>query len=93
MRILEPLSDRQGGFIPSLIRATIRLLQFVLALTVAGLYGQDLHRAHKAGAYTDSKWVYAEVVAGLSAVTVIAYTVTFALFNSFWFFAWDWVML
>jgi hypothetical protein len=42
------------------------------------------------GAYTDGKWVYAEVVAGLSAVTVLIYGIPF--FKSYWAFAWDWIL-
>ena len=40
-----------------LAAAVLRVLQFVFAVTVIGLYGQDLNAAHKAGKYTDSKWV------------------------------------
>jgi len=35
----------------------LHFFQFVLALTVAGLYGVDLTRAKNEGKYTDSKWV------------------------------------
>ncbi|QIW94674.1 hypothetical protein AMS68_000192 [Peltaster fructicola] len=61
-----------------------------MALTVAGLYGVDLHNAKEAGVYADGKWVYAEVVAGLAAVTVIVYGIPF--FKSYWVFWWDWIL-
>lgn len=96
--------DGSGGFVGGLIRLVLRFFQFVLALTVAGLYGtvsypyqlplrtsdtmQDLQKAD----YADGKWVYAEVVAGLSAVTCLVYAGLFFV-PSEKFFAWDWVLL
>ena len=74
----------------ALLRLILRFLQFILALTVAGLYGVDLHAANKASAYADGKWVFAEVVAGLSAFTVIIYGIPFI--KSYWAFGWDWVL-
>lgn len=97
--------DGSGGFAGGLIRLVLRFFQFVLALTVAGLYGvvclvsscsalptsdpsQDLQKA----SYADGKWVYAEVVAGLSAVTCLVYAGLFFL-PSEKLFAWDWILL
>lgn len=93
MGALDFVGDRSssGGVTGALIRLVLRFFQFVLAITVAGLYGVDLHRARQMDAYTDGKWVYAEVVAGLSAVTVLIYAVPF--FKSYWAFFWDWVLL
>lgn len=79
-----------GGITGALLRLVLRLLQFVLALTVAGLYGIDLHHAHEAHVGANSKWVYAEVVAGLSAFTCLVYGIPF--FKSYWAFGWDWVL-
>ncbi|TGJ83351.1 hypothetical protein E0Z10_g5409 [Xylaria hypoxylon] len=59
--------------------AILHLAQFVLAIAVIGLYGTDLDRAHRKGAYSDGKWVYAIVVASLSAVTAILYLIPFFL--------------
>lgn len=80
-----------GGLPGALARLILRFFQFVLAITVAALYGIDLHRADKLDAYTDSKWVYAEVVAALSAVTVLVYAVPWV--KSYWAWAWDWILL
>jgi hypothetical protein len=80
-----------GGLLGALLRIILRFFQFVLALTVAGLYGIDLHHAHQKGAYTDGKWVYAEVCAGLSAVTVLVYAIPFL--KSYLFAAWDLCLL
>ncbi|TKA22764.1 hypothetical protein B0A50_07866 [Salinomyces thailandicus] len=79
-----------GGLPGALARLILRFFQFVLAITVAALYGIDLHRADKLDAYTDSKWVYAEVVAALSAVTVLVYAVPWV--KSYWAWAWDWIL-
>ncbi|KAF2158996.1 hypothetical protein M409DRAFT_30531 [Zasmidium cellare ATCC 36951] len=80
-----------GGVAGGLARIVLRFLQFILAITVAGLYGVDLANAHKAGAYTDGKWVFAEVVAGMSAVTCLIYGACFFIPGEK-FFAWDWVL-
>jgi hypothetical protein len=37
--------------------SVLRFFQFVLAITVCGLYGVDLHAASAQGKYQDSKWV------------------------------------
>ena len=37
--------------------SVLHFFQFVLAVTVCGLYGADLHRAHQQGKHTDGKWV------------------------------------
>lgn len=93
MGILDSVRNRSGhgGIIGGLARIVLRFLQFVLAITVAGLYGVDLANAHKAGAYTDGKWVFAEVVAGLAAATTLIYAACFFI-PSEKFFAWDWVL-
>ena len=87
------IADRSssGGLTGALIRFILRLFQFALAITVAGLYGVDLHHADKLDAYTDGKWVFAEVVAALSAVTCLVYGIPFV--KSYWAFGWDWILL
>lgn len=63
-----------GGLTLSyLLFSILHFAQFVLAVTVCGLYGYELNRAAKAGAHADGKWVYAEVVGGLSALTALLY--------------------
>lgn len=76
------------GFALSYVAFTaVHIVQFALALTVCGLYGIDLQRAHDAGVNADPKWVYAEVVGGLSALTAVLYLVPFIL--RFWL-VWAW---
>lgn len=40
-----------------ILHATLRLLQLVLALTVAGIYGHGLQSNHKPSGYDVTKWV------------------------------------
>ncbi|KHE81526.1 hypothetical protein GE21DRAFT_1289551 [Neurospora crassa] len=71
--------------------STLHFLAFALALTVCGLYGVELDRARKADKYADSKWVFAVVVGGLSALTSILFCVPFILRFAFkW--VWDFVL-
>jgi len=57
----------------------LHIILFILAIPVCALYGIDLDRARKAGVYADGKWVYAEVVGGLSALTAAVYCIPFVL--------------
>lgn len=61
----------KGGVCGLVPRAALRTLQFVFAITVAGLYGVDLARATKSNTKAPTEWVYAEIVAALSAITCI----------------------
>ncbi|KAK4539144.1 hypothetical protein LTR36_001202, partial [Oleoguttula mirabilis] len=92
MPLLDHLTTHSssGGLPGALARLALRTLQFILAITVAALYGVDLHHATQQHAYTDGKWVFAEIVAGLAAVTVLVYGIPF--FKSYWAFGWDWVV-
>ena len=94
MAILDKVGKRNssGGKTGAIVRFFLRFLQFVLAITVAGLYGVDLHHATQAHAYVDGKWVFAEVVAGLAALTTILYGAMFFLASEK-LFAWDWILL
>ncbi|KZF23025.1 hypothetical protein L228DRAFT_238912 [Xylona heveae TC161] len=80
-------SPSQGGLIGAGLRTTLRFLQFVMALTVAGLYGVDLNNVRKHGLKPDPAWVYAEVIAGFAALTCIFFLIPFV--KSWYLFAWD----
>lgn len=67
--------------------SALHIVQFALAITVCGLYGVDLQRAHVEHKYIDSKWIYAEVVGAISALTAVLYLVPFIL--RFWL-VWAW---
>jgi len=74
-----------------LLHSTFRFIQLVLALAVCGLYGVDLHKANKMHSYSDGKWVYAEIVASLSAVTAAVYLVPFVVRLPL-LFVWDTIL-
>lgn len=67
----------------------LRFLQFVFAITVIGLYAQDLKKAHKEHKYSDSKWGYATAVGTIGAVSamVLAWPAL-----AMWAWGWDLVV-
>lgn len=69
----------------------LRFLQFIFAVAVLGLYGTELSNARKNHTGDYSKWVYAEVVGVLSAVTCLVYVLP--KLKSYWAFGWDLVLL
>ncbi|KAH6643807.1 hypothetical protein C7974DRAFT_6707 [Boeremia exigua] len=64
----------------------LRFFQFVLGITVIGLYAVDLDNARKAGKYTDSKWVWAVVCGTLGAVMALAAMVPYLMKSWYFFF-------
>ena len=70
---------------------TLRFLQLVFGVTVIGLYGVDLHAAHRERKYTDGKWGYAVAVGSMSAVTALIFAAPKV--KSWWAFGWDVVLL
>lgn len=84
-------SSRPGGLVGVILRTALRVIQMIIALVIAGIYGQDLRTAHSVGEPADSRWVFAEVVAGLSIITTIVYLVP--MVRSAKFFAWDAALL
>lgn len=84
-------SSRPGGLIGVILRTALRIIQMIIALVIAGIYGQDLRKAQSANEPADSRWVFAEVVAGLSIITAIVYLVP--VIKSTKYFAWDAVLL
>ncbi|RYP70470.1 hypothetical protein DL769_004959 [Monosporascus sp. CRB-8-3] len=64
-----------GMTISYILFSILHIFQFVLAVTVVGLYAVDLNRANEQGKYTDGKWVYAAVVGTLAAVTALLYLI------------------
>lgn len=84
-------TTRPGGLVGVILRTAFRVIQLIIALVIAGIYGEDLRKAHDASEPADSRWVFAEVVAGLSIITAIVYLVP--MVRSVKFFAWDAVLL
>lgn len=63
--------------------AVLRTLQFIFAVTVAGIYGVDLGHASKTNSHAQSEWIYAEFIAALSALLSILYLV-FSMAHAAW---------
>ena len=74
-----------------IINAVLRFLQFVFAIAVIGLYGTDIGNARKGHEHQDSRWIYAEVVAALSALTCLVFMVPGL--KSYVAFGWDFILL
>lgn len=71
----------------------LRFLQFVFAIAVLGLYGTDINKFRKGGVSPPSKWVYAEVIGVLSAVTALVYCLPKINAKAYWACAWDAILL
>jgi hypothetical protein len=56
--------------------AFIRFFQFILGLTVIGLYGVDLSNAQQKQISADPKWVYAEMTGALGTIMGLVHLVT-----------------
>lgn len=70
-----------------LVFSVLHLILLVLAAVTAGLYGADLN----GGGRSDGRWVFAVVVAVISAVTALLYLLPFVLrFMVVW--VWDFVL-
>ena len=73
--------------IGGILRIALRALQLVMALTICGMYGHDLNNARKAHDAADPRWTFAVVIAGLSSITAIAFSLP--LLKAWMFFGWD----
>ncbi|KAL8845736.1 MAG: hypothetical protein Q9221_009118 [Calogaya cf. arnoldii] len=82
-------SSSSGSFFSKLESWVMRFLQFVFAITVIGLYAQDLRAASKAGKYSDSKWGYATAVGVIGAVSSLLLAWPRL---SMWAWGWDFVV-
>lgn len=78
------------GSIGTTIRVAIRILQVIVAITTAGLYGSDLARASRLHERASASFIYAEVVAVLSVLTCALHCAV-TLRRIFWA-PWDFVM-
>ncbi|OJJ99146.1 hypothetical protein ASPACDRAFT_1856724 [Aspergillus aculeatus ATCC 16872] len=65
-RCLDPKARPSYGVTT---RATLRTLQLIFAILVAALYAVDLAHATETRSHASSEWIFAQVVACLSAVT------------------------
>lgn len=91
MRIRDRAEDSHAGFLNFIINSGLRFCQFVLALTIVGLYGGYVNDARLSHKYADSNYVFAVIVGSLAAVTSLIMAVPF--FRMYRLFPWDWIML
>lgn len=83
-------STSGGSLLSKVLLWVLRFLQFIFAITVIGLYAQDLRKAHKEHKYTDSKWGFATAVGTIGAASALA-LIWPAL--ALWAWGWDLVVL
>ncbi|KAI4104622.1 MAG: hypothetical protein L6R37_003143 [Teloschistes peruensis] len=79
-------SSPSGGLLSRIPLWVLRFLQFVFAITVIGLYAQDLRKASEQRKYSDSKWGYATAVGTIGAVSSL---VLLWPALSMWGWGWD----
>ena len=91
MGFRDRASDTHGGFVWYLIQLCLRFCQFIMGITVIGLYGQELNAARIAHVYADGRWVYAVVVGTLAALTALIFMIPFL--PSYRIFPWDIILL
>ncbi|USP77708.1 uncharacterized protein yc1106_04982 [Curvularia clavata] len=78
----------RASFTPTtILRLILRLFQFVMGLTVIGMYAVDLDNARKAHVYIDTKWVWAVVCGSLGSFVSLIFMLPFA--KAWFFFAVD----
>ena len=75
------------------LESILRFIQFVPAVAVAGLYGVDLSNVRDAHKRADSRWIYAVVVAGISAITLIAFKIPVLGQQRLFCWWWEFVVL
>ncbi len=91
MTFRESAEKSHHHFALYIVAAVVRLIQFILALTVCGLYGVGLNNDRQEHSSSNTDWVYAEVVGGLSALTALVYMIPFL--RTYQLFAWDFTIL
>jgi hypothetical protein len=79
------------GMVGVYLKIAFRFLQFVLGITIFGIYCADLVAAMSKQANPHPAWLFATTVGGLNAVTAVLYLLP--CFHSYLFFWWDWVLV
>ncbi|KAH9892251.1 hypothetical protein F4778DRAFT_784617 [Xylariomycetidae sp. FL2044] len=80
------------GVYEQALRWFARALQFIFAIVVIGLYGHRVDNDRKAGNPQSAAWVYAVLVAGLSCITCLIYSIPLGLIKVQRLFAWDLIL-
>lgn len=79
-----------GGMTHFIGKIIIRSLQFLMAIVTAGLYSVHLDAQHKAGDPYDGQFVFAVVIAAVSALTTVIYGIPLVKSHVLW--VWDAVL-
>jgi hypothetical protein len=64
--------------ISRLLSIVLRIAQIAFGAVVAGIIGHYLHEYHDAGAWPLARWIYTEVIAGLSILLGLIWLIPFA---------------
>lgn len=78
------------GVVHTIGKVIVRSLQFVLALTVAGIYGNHVDNQRKNNNPANPAFTFAVVVGGLSCTSAIIFNIPKV--KAYHVFAWDWLM-
>lgn len=89
-RVGKGAATKQVALYENLARWAARGVQLIFALIVVGLYGHRVDRDRTAGTGQAVGWVYAVLVASLSSITCVVYSVPFVPVHRA--FAWDLVL-
>ena len=71
-------------------KIVLRSLQFVLGLTVAGIYGNHVRDQQSHKQPCDSSFVFAVVTGGASCITALIYIIPKV--KAYYAFIWDWIL-
>jgi hypothetical protein len=79
------------GMVGVWMKLGCRFLQFVLGVTIFGIYCADMVAASSHNAIPNGAWLLATTVGGLSAVTAIIFCIPCVF--SYLLFWWDWIIV
>lgn len=85
-------TDSPSGLIGIILWIILPFLELVMAAAVAGIYGVNLHFFAEHHFIADSEWVYAEVCAGASLVTVLLHQLPYRMLPVNWVRACYWIL-
>lgn len=76
-----------GGMTHFIGKIIVRVLQFLLGITVVGLYSVHLDDQRKKGKPYNTNFMYAVIIGALSALTAVVYAIPFVKWRVLWI--WD----
>lgn len=87
MGLIDLYTPLPGGVVGLIVHHFLRFAQFVLGITIIGLYATELSSARRQDKYPYSSWAYATAVGTFSAFFSLIYFIPFLTRA---FFAWLW---